>query len=190
MVFFGLDYGKFKWGTKMKQGLIQVYTGDGKGKTTAAMGQAVRAWGRGLKVKVYQFLKAPGGSGEERSLMEFKPPLPVYPLGTGQWLINQSQTTREIEQAVNGWRKITTAILDEENDLIVIDELSHALNHRLLEFEMVLATLKQKPVGLELVLTGRDMPGFILELADLVTEMKMIKHPYREGFKAREGIEY
>jgi cob(I)alamin adenosyltransferase len=174
----------------MWQGIIQVYTGDGKGKTTAAIGQAVRAWGRGLRIKVFQFLKVPEGSGEERSLMALKPSLPIYPLGTGQFIINRTPTEQEIEQAVNGWCKITTAILDEENDLIVIDELSHAINHRLLDLDTVMAVLKQKPPGLELVLTGRDMPLPILELADLVTEMKMIKHPYQKGCKARKGIEY
>lgn len=174
----------------MQHGIIQVYTGDGKGKTTAAIGQAIRAWGYGLKIKVFQFLKVPEGSGEERSLAALKPSLPIYPLGTGQFIIDRAPTKQEMEQAFNGWRKITTAILDEENDLVIIDELSHALNLQLLDLETVVAVLKQKPPGLELVLTGRNMPIPILELADLVTEMKMAKHPYQKGFRARKGIEY
>jgi cob(I)alamin adenosyltransferase len=174
----------------MQPGIIQVYTGDGKGKTTAAVGLAVRAWGRGLKVKIFQFLKAPVGSGEEQALIALKPALPIYPLGTGQFIIDRAPSQAEIQQAISGWQKITEAILDEDNDLIIIDELSHVLNLKLLNPELVLEALKQKPAGLELVLTGRDMPEAILEIADLITEMKMIKHPYREGFKARAGIEY
>lgn len=174
----------------MRQGMIQVYTGDGKGKTTAAIGLAVRAWGRGFKVKIFQFLKNPGGSGEETSLSALTPPLPVYPLGTGRFIINRAPTAYEIEQALSSLNKITTAIRDEDNDLVVIDELSHALNLKLLDLAMVMDLLMQKPPELELVLTGRNMPEPILELADLVTEMKMIKHPFQKGFIAREGIEY
>jgi cob(I)alamin adenosyltransferase len=174
----------------MRPGIIQVYTGDGKGKTTAAVGLAVRAWGGGLKVKIFQFLKAPGGSGEEQALITLKPPLPIYPLGTGQFIINRPPSQAEIQHAILGWKRISEAILHEDNDLIIIDELSHALNLKLLDPEMVLAALKQKPAGLELVLTGRDMPEAVLEISDLITEMKMVRHPYQEGFKAREGIEY
>lgn len=174
----------------MKQGLIQVYTGDGKGKTTAAIGLAVRAWGRGLKVKIYQLLKAAGGSGEHWALMVFDPPLPLYALGSGEFIFTNKPTSKEIEQAVTTWRQIDQAICSGENDLIVIDELSHAINKGLLDANMVLSTLVKKPTGLELVLTGRDMPVSILELADLITEMKMVKHPYQHGFEAREGIEF
>ncbi len=174
----------------MMTGIIQVYTGDGKGKTTAAMGLAVRAWGSGLKVKIFQFLKAPGVSGEGRTFRTLKPPLPVYPLGSGQFIINRSPSQAEIQQAVSGWEKISKAILEENNDLIVIDELSHTLNLKLLDPAKVLAVLKQKPSGLELVLTGTNMPAAVLEISDLITEMKMKKHPYQKGFQAREGIEY
>jgi cob(I)alamin adenosyltransferase len=175
---------------KMKQGFIQVYTGDGKGKTTAAIGLAARAWGRGLKVKVYQLLKAAGSSGEHWTFMAFDPPLPVYPLGTGEFIFNRKATPAEIEKAVIAWQQIDAAIISGENDLIVIDELSHAMNKGLLDANQVLTTLMKKPAGLELVLTGRDMPASILELADLITEMKMVKHPFQRGFEAREGIEY
>ncbi|MGE5581496.1 MAG: cob(I)yrinic acid a,c-diamide adenosyltransferase [Bacillota bacterium] len=174
----------------MKQGFIQVYTGDGKGKTTAAIGLAARAWGRGLKVKVYQFMKAPGGSGEHWTFMALDPSLPVYPLGTGEFIFTRKPTPTEIDQAEEGWRQIDQAVASGENDLIVIDELSHAINKGLLDINTVLATLMKKPAGLELVLTGREMPPTIMELADLITEMKMVKHPYQHGFEAREGIEF
>ena len=174
----------------MEQGIIQVYTGDGKGKTTAAVGQAVRAWGRGLKVKVYQFLKAAGGSGEHWAFMVFDPPLPLFALGSGEFILTGQPTSKDIELAVKGWEQIQRAIESDENDLIVIDELSHVLNKGLLDKDKVLATLANKPHRLEVVLTGREMPVELLDLADLITEMKMVKHPYEQGLKARQGIEY
>ncbi len=174
----------------MKQGIIEVYTGDGKGKTTAAIGLATRAWGRGLKVKVFQFLKAPGGSGEHWAFLGFNPPLHIYPLGTGEFIQNRPPETKEITLAEEGWEQVKRGILSDTLDLVVIDELSHVINKGLLTLDKVLAVLKEKPARLELVLTGRDMPGEIIELADLVTEMKMLKHPYQKGLPAREGIEY
>ncbi|HBE80058.1 MAG TPA: cob(I)yrinic acid a,c-diamide adenosyltransferase [Firmicutes bacterium] len=174
----------------MKQGIIQVYTGDGKGKTTAAIGLAARAWGRGMRVKVYQLLKAAGTSGEHWAFMVFDPPLPIYALGTGEFIFTRKPTPLEIEHAVKGWELIEESILSNGNDLIVIDELSHALNIGLLDVNTVVSTLMKKPAGLELVLTGRDMPPSILELADLITEMRMVKHPYQQEFQAREGIEF
>lgn len=174
----------------MKRGIIQVYTGDGKGKTTAAVGLAVRAWGRGLRVKIFQFLKAPGGSGEHWALPVFSPTLPIYPLGSGEFIINREPNPEELAQAGRGWTQIEQTLHGDAVDLLVIDELSHAINNGLLKLETVLDTLRHRPQEVELVLTGRDMPEPILELADLITEMKAIKHPYQEGFGAREGIEY
>ncbi len=175
---------------QLDKGIIQVYTGDGKGKTTAAVGLAVRAWGRGLKVKVYQFLKAAGGSGEHWAFMVFDPPLPLFALGDGEFIYNNKPTPKDIEAALNGWKLIDQAVCSDENDLIVIDELSHVMNVGLLDPNMVLSTLVKKPARLELVLTGREMPVSILELADLITEMKMVKHPYQHGLGARKGIEF
>lgn len=174
----------------MEQGIIQVYTGDGKGKTTAAIGLVTRAWGRGLKVKVFQFLKGPGGSGEHWTFLGFNPPLHIYPLGTGEFIQNRLPTSKEITLTVNGWKQVEEAVLSDTLNIVVIDELSHVINKGLLPLEKVLTILKQKPVRLELVLTGRDMPKEIIELADLVTEMKMVKHPYQKGIAAREGIEF
>lgn len=174
----------------MKQGIIQVYTGDGKGKTTASIGLATRAWGRGLKVKVFQFLKAPGGSGEHWAFLGFNPPLHIYPLGKGEFIANRPPTSEEILLVANGWQQVEEAILSDTLDIVVVDELSHVINMGLLPLETVLTVLKRKPVRLELVLTGRDMPSEIIEMADLVTEMKMVKHPYQKGVSAREGIEF
>ena len=174
----------------MEQGIIQIYTGDGKGKTTAAIGLAARAWGRGLKVKIFQFLKAPGSSGEHWTFMALNPPLGIYPFGIGDFIVNRPPTSSEIQQAVQGWNQVHSSIQSGNLDLVIIDELSHALNLGLLELETVLTTLKQKPPKLEIVLTGTNMPTGILEIAGLITEMKMIKHPHQQGLAAREGIEY
>ncbi len=174
----------------MGHGIIQVYTGDGKGKTTAAIGLVTRAWGRGLKVKVFQFLKAPGGSGEHWAFLGFNPPLHIYPLGTGEFILNRMPSLKEISMVADGWKQVEEAILSDTLDIMVVDELSHVINQGLLSLEKVLTVLKEKPARLELVLTGRDMPDQIIELADLVTEMKMVKHPYQNGIPAREGIEF
>ncbi len=174
----------------MKSGIIQVYTGDGKGKTTAAMGLALRAWGRGLKVVIYHFLKAPSTTGEELAFKSLLPAIPEYYLWEGNFLINRLPQVAELEQAAAGWRTVTTDILSETFDLVILDELSHAINTKLLGVEQVLTTLKRKPAGVEVVLTGRNMPTSILEIADLVTEMREVKHPYQQGMPAREGIDY
>lgn len=174
----------------MQSGIIQVYTGDGKGKTTAAIGLAVRAYGRGLKIKVFQFFKAPGGSGEHWAFLSFNPPLHIYPLGTGELIQNRPPSSKEIALTAEGWKQVEEAIFSDKLDIVVVDELSHVINQRLLPLDKVLAVLKQKPVRLELVLTGRDMPYEIIDLADLVTEMKLVKHPYQKGLPAREGIEF
>lgn len=174
----------------MRQGIIEVYTGAGKGKTTAAIGLATRAWGRGLKVKVFQFLKAPGGSGEHWAFLGFNPPLHIYPLGIGEFILNRPPSPKEVALVAEGWKQAEESILSDTLDIVVIDELSHVINQGLLSLEKVMAVLKGKPARLELVLTGRDMPDQIIELADLVTEMKMVKHPYQNGISAREGIEF
>ncbi len=174
----------------MEQGIIQVYTGDGKGKTTAAMGQALRAYGRGLRVAVFQLLKAPGGTGEEQGFAALNPKLSFLALGNGQFIIGRAPTGAEIEQAEQGWARIQAAMASGLYDLIVIDELSHTVNMGLLKPNQVKADLQAKPANLELVLTGSQMPEAILGIADLVTEMRMIKHPFQKGLDARQGIEY
>jgi cob(I)alamin adenosyltransferase len=171
-------------------GLIQVYTGNGKGKTTAAFGLALRAFGRGLKVIVFQMMKAVDSSGEQLALNGISPMLQVIPLGSGEFILGRKPTRAEIDLARNGWARVEAAIRAGNSDLIIIDELSHAINYGLLQLATVISCLKQKPESLELVLTGRAMPEAILAIADLVTEMKMIKHPFNRGIGAREGIEY
>ena len=175
----------------MSQGIIEVYTGDGKGKTTAAIGLATRAWGRGLKVKVFQFLKAPGGSGEHWAFLGFYPPLRIYPLGTGEFILDRPASQEEIALVADGWEQVEKAIFGDALDIVVIDELSHVINQGLLPIEKVLTVLKGKPDRLDWFLTQeKGHARRIIELADLVTEMKMVKHPYQKGLPARKGIEF
>jgi cob(I)alamin adenosyltransferase len=111
-------------------------------------------------------------------------------LGTGEFIHNRPPTLEEITLAANGWKQVEEAILSDNLDIVVIDEISQVINKGLLPLEKVLTVLKQKPVRLEMVLTGRNMPKEIIELANLVTEMKMVKHPFQRGISAREGIEF
>ncbi|HYH02654.1 MAG TPA: cob(I)yrinic acid a,c-diamide adenosyltransferase [Bacillota bacterium] len=174
----------------MNPGLIQVYTGDGKGKTTAAFGLAIRAWGRGLRVAIFQMLKPGNSTGEQLALAGLKPEIRIYPLGNGRFIYGREPEASEIEQTIDGWQDLVALATSGAVDLLIIDEISHAINCGLIEIDRVTAFLSNKPEILEVVLTGRAMPVPILEMADLITEMKAIKHPYQKGIAAREGIEY
>lgn len=166
--------------------MIQVYTGDGKGKTTAAIGLAVRAKGQGLKVGVFQFLKA-GETGEAQTLRALGILFQQY--GSGRWLINRQPEKEEIALAAKGLDDVVEAITAGYH-VLILDEISHAINFGLLPLEKVLALGKTLPAEQELVLTGRAMPEELLAIADLVTEMKAVKHPYERGIGPRRGIEY
>jgi cob(I)alamin adenosyltransferase len=167
--------------------MIQVYTGDGKGKTTAAIGQATRAKGQGLKVGVFQFLKAGKETGEARILEKIGILFRQY--GSGRWFINRLPEQEEIDLALRGLKEAEQAITDGY-DLVVLDEISHAINFGLISLDRVLLLVADLPKNVELVLTGRDMPEQLVARAELVTEMKEVKHPYKKGIASRRGIEY
>lgn len=169
----------------MQQGLIEIYTGDGKGKTTAALGLALRAVGHGYTVAFYQFLKG-SKAGEVCSGRQLG--LEIRQFATGRWFMGEQPDQAERDLAAEGYRAALGAMA--EKDLVVLDEISHALNLGLLSRGEMEALLDQKPSGVELVLTGRGMPNYLLARADLITEMKMVKHPFQQGIHAREGIEY
>ena len=173
---------------RSRKGLIIVYTGEGKGKTSAALGGVVRAFGHGFKVKVFQFIKKPSISGEQNTLKRLG--IEVEALGKGfTW--KSENVDDDIKLANDGWEKVTGAILSEKYDLIVLDELNYVLDYGFLECDKVTEILKKKPEKLHLIITGRGAPDRLVELADLVTEMRMIKHPYHTvGLKAQKGIEY
>lgn len=176
---------------KLERGLIQVYTGDGKGKTTAALGQGLRSCGRGLKVCMVQFLKGQD-TGELHSVEKLHPLFEIFRFEKKRgffWTLSE-QEKRELKEDIDkGFEFIKKAVLNNECDIMIIDELLGVLGNKLLEVNEVLELLKLKPDTMEIIITGRNVPKEIFEAADLVTEMKDIKHYFRNGVSAREGIE-
>ena len=169
------------------KGYVQVYTGDGKGKTTAAIGQAVRAVGAGLKVFMAQFVKGMEYS-ELRSLERFAPQLLVRQYGRKSFVHNKP-TDVDFRLAREGYEDVRRAINSEEYDLVILDEANIAVYFSLLTVDNLLTLIDGKPDSVELVFTGRKADPRLLERADLVTEMKEVKHYYNKGIVARDGIE-
>lgn len=167
--------------------MIQVYTGDGKGKTTAALGLALRAAGAGLKVYIGQFIKGKYYS-ELKTLKKIKN-IKVEQFGRGCF-IKKSPTQEDRELAQNGLEKVKKIIAKRIYDVVILDEINIALKLKLLELKEVVGLIKKAPKNIELILTGRNALAAILKLANLVTEMKEIKHYFRKGIAARKGIEY
>ncbi|HDQ71009.1 MAG TPA: cob(I)yrinic acid a,c-diamide adenosyltransferase [Chloroflexi bacterium] len=170
-------------------GLIQVYTGDGKGKTTAALGLALRAAGSGMCTYIGQFLKG-RRYGELDSAPKLAPYVTIEQYGLNAWVHVDSVTPEQRAAAKEGLVKIHQALTGGEYDIVVADEINIALAFGLLTEEEVVALIESKPAQVELVLTGRQAPAAIVERADLVTEMREIKHPYQQGIQARAGIEF
>ncbi|OAQ20409.1 cob(I)yrinic acid a,c-diamide adenosyltransferase [Thermosulfurimonas dismutans] len=169
------------------KGYIQVYTGNGKGKTTAALGLALRALGAGLKVAFIQFLKK-GEYSEIRALSTFRPQVEILQFHEGGFV--RGQPDEAVRRAVTeGWRKAREIIASGEFQVVVLDEINMALSMGLVTLTEVLETLRKRPSSVEVVLTGRNAPEPLLEMADLVTEMREVKHYYRKGVPARVGIE-
>jgi cob(I)alamin adenosyltransferase len=176
----------------MKQkGLIQVYTGDGKGKTTAAVGMAVRAIGQGLKIIFIQFFKDPKrfGYGETKVLKKL-PHCQVFNFAPKHPHFFRV-SPEEIKKELNIGMKLIEEIFIKKNcDLLILDEIIIALRDSFLKEEELLKLLKKKPNNMEVILTGRGAPKRLIESADLVSEVKKIKHPYDRGMKGRKGIEF
>ena len=172
----------------MKQGLVQIYTGEGKGKTTAALGLALRAAGRGLKVFIGQFAKGMF-YGELEALKRFAAQITLHQYGR-RCFIHEEPTEEDIRLAREGWKEIQDVLKRDEYDLLILDEIGIALHYHLVSLEEVKQLVREKPDGVELVLTGRKIPEELYEQADLVTEMRQIKHYYNAGVPAREGIEF
>lgn len=171
-------------------GLIQVYTGHGKGKTTAALGLALRAVGHGRRVLFYQFLKGGGLTGEVAAAARLAPELTMIQCGTGSLIVGRRPTPEEIELAEKGLSAAGAAMAAGRADLVVLDEVAAAVNLGLIGEEQVAACLAARAAGVEAVLTGRDMPAGLLAMADLISEIVPRRHPYDRGIKARKGIEY
>jgi cob(I)alamin adenosyltransferase len=175
--------------SKLEKGLVQVYTGNGKGKTTAAFGLALRAIGRGLRVCIIQFIKG-GFDYGELYVIDRLPGLKLKAYGRGKFVDEKNPDKMDMDLAEEALRTAEEALEDNECDIIILDEVNVALNLKLIKIENVLNLIKMKPAKVELVLTGRNAPSEIVQAADLVTEMVEVKHPYSKGFHARKGIEY
>ena len=169
------------------KGYVQVYTGDGKGKTSAALGLVVRACGAGLRVYMGQFIKR-GLYSEIRTLRDRFPDVRVEQYGRGRFIRGRPDE-RDVQAARSGYEKLLQAIRGGNYDLVIADEIGSAVTSGILEEEDVLALLKERPAHVELVLTGRGVGRRVKARADLVTEMRNVKHYGDAGVKARKGIE-
>ncbi len=174
---------------RVRKGLIIVNTGDGKGKTTAALGVIFRAWGRNFKIRMFQFIKHTGAQfGEQRAAARLG--IPIEALGDGfTWLSKDMDRTAALAQ--EQWKRCKEVILAGEEDVVVLDEFTYAMHYGWVPVVDVIETLRQRPDALHVIITGRYAPQQLIEHADLVTEMKLVKHPYRDqGIKAQRGIEF
>ena len=172
---------------KLSKGYVQLYTGDGKGKTTAALGLALRASGRGLHTYIGQFMK--GQRYGELEALRDHPFITLEQYGNPRCIHREEVTAQHVNEARQGLARARKAMLSGKYDLVVLDEVNVAIWFGVLSTEDVLAFLEAKPEHVEVVLTGRRAPQALIDRADLVTEMREVKHYYREGVTARPGIE-
>jgi len=174
--------------TAIKKGLVIVNTGNGKGKTTAAMGLLLRAWGQGLRVCMLQFIKTKTANwGEAKAARKIG--IEMHPLGDGfTWLSKDIEKDKML--AREGWQICRQKMLSGDYDLIVLDEMTYVLKYGWLSWEEVRDTLDQRPAGLHVVITGRYAPPELLEYADTVSEVTEVKHHYHANVKAQKGIEF
>ena len=173
-----------------EKGLIIVHTGNGKGKTTAALGMVMRSLGHGYKVAIVQFIKGAWEPAEKAVLARWQEQLEFHAMGEGFTWDTQDRE-RDIEVANAAWSKALEYILDPEYRLVLLDEVNIALKLGYLDVDTVIEGLEQKPDDSHVILTGRGAPDKLVAIADLVTEMSLIKHPFREqGVKAQPGIEF
>jgi len=172
-----------------RKGLIQLFTGEGKGKTSAALGAALRASGHGLKTYIVFFMKGTFPYGEDAALRQL-PNVDIAKFGGLKWVDPESIKPEEIEQAKKALAAAREAMLSGKYDLVVLDEVNVAVAYKLIPLDEVVKLIKDKPPNVELILTGRYADPKLIELADLVTEMVKLKHPYDKGVPARKGIEY
>ncbi|MDD5286639.1 MAG: cob(I)yrinic acid a,c-diamide adenosyltransferase [Desulfuromonadaceae bacterium] len=172
----------------LEKGCIQVYTGNGKGKTTAALGLALRAVGRGLKVCVFQFIKGGGPYGEHLVAEKLAPFFTIIQTGRPGW-VNTKDITEDRQIAQKALLQAKDLLTSGDYDIFICDEINGAVGFGLIDVDQVLELITLKPERVELLLTGRNADERVMEAADLVTEMREIKHYYKAGISARNGIE-
>lgn len=175
----------------IRRGLIIVNTGPGKGKTTAAMGTALRAVGQGMRVLMLQFLKGSWHYGELDAVKGFGDKFVMKQLGRGFVKVGGAEPDPEDLKAVEeAWKESEQAILGGRWDVVILDEINYAISYKMLDAERVVEVLKRKPEMVHVILTGRNAHPAIVDVADTVTEMRQVKHAYEKGVMAQRGIEY
>lgn len=172
-----------------EKGLLIVYTGAGKGKTTAALGMALRCIGHGMKVAVIQFIKGAIDTAEERMLKPFGDRVTFLRMGEGYTWETQDRE-RDTEFAQRAWETACGFLRDPSYAMVILDEFNIALQHEYVKVADVLSVLRRRPAMQHVVITGRGAPAELIDEADLVTEMKQVKHPFRKGIKAQPGVEF
>jgi cob(I)alamin adenosyltransferase len=173
----------------MRKGLLVVFTGNGKGKTTAALGCALRALGHGCRVCLIQFVKGPWKSGEIAALERFSGLMDIHTLGKG-FMFNNEDVERNREAALKAWNFTRTVLSAPSYDLVVLDELTYLVNFNFVDEEEVIQAISGRPGNMHVIITGRNASKRLIECADMVTEMKEIRHPMNGGISCQEGIEF
>jgi cob(I)alamin adenosyltransferase len=177
--------------SNVENSLILVHTGNGKGKTTAALGIGLRAVGHGMKVLMLQFIKGTWHTGELDAVKRLHPDFKITQLGQGFIKAQKGEWSEAVlENARTSWNLTKQEIASDSYDMIILDEINNMIDYGLIDVEEAIAVLKERPKRLSIILTGRNAHQKIIEMADLVTEMKEIKHPYKKGIKAQKGIEF
>ncbi len=172
-----------------ERGLLIVYTGAGKGKTTAALGMAIRCVGHGMRVAVLQFIKGAIDTAEERILTSFGDQVMFLRMGEGYTWETQDRE-RDTAVAQQAWERACACLRDPSWAMVILDEFAIALYQGYVRLDQVLPVLRSRPPMQHVVVTGRGAPEALLDVADLVTEMKQVKHPFRQGIKAQPGVEF
>lgn len=173
----------------VEKGLVIVHTGAGKGKSTAAMGMALRMIGHGMKVSIIQFIKGAMETGEQAIFDAFPDLVEMRPMGEGFTWDTQDRD-RDIQNVRAAWEACKARIMDPEWKMVICDELNIAIRYDYLPVDEVLEVLSRKPEDTHVIITGRNAHDKLIEAADLVTEMSLVKHPFRAGVKAQAGIEF
>lgn len=176
--------------TAVRKGLVHIYTGNGKGKTTAALGLALRAIGHDYKVFMLQFMKGSKNYGEIIAVEKYLPSFTIVQSGLETFVSKENPAQVDIDLALDGLELAKKVISENRYDMVILDEINVALDFQLIPLAEVVELVKSKPSEMELVLTGRYVPKEILELGDVVSDVTLVNHPYYHGIEAREGIEY
>ena len=175
---------------QIRRGCLQVYTGNGKGKTTASLGLAMRAAGHGHKVMMIQFMKGWSNYGELTTAEKYLPHMTIEQFGLETFVDKENPSPGDIEMAQKGVDRARAVLSGGGYHLVILDEINVALDYNLVKLDQVMELISLRPPHVELVLTGRNAHEKVIEAADLVTEINLVKHPFYQGVEAREGIEF